>query len=347
MQNKKITFIDFAKGFSILTIVVMHYFQRMNIPGWMSKGVLLGGTGIHVFILLSGFGLMLSKYKGWQHFLRRRASKILLPYYFFITLLFLINFFVLVNPTINWYAYLGTIFFFQLFDHSIIYSFGIQFWFISTILQFYLLFPLLRAGITKLGLSRFMLGSLAVSLGYLLIIYLAQAGEHKQLSRLFPVYLWEFAAGMVLAKKYQTQQFQFWNISYKWWLLGFIGGFGCMAMLTLYLGNVGVLFNDIPAMIGYLSITILLYQLSNVLRSFLQQGMLFIGKYSYPLYLIHIAVLVGFLYFTGADNPLLINVIYFLIYLFITLILSFVYDKIYQWTYTKLFATNKTQVKNI
>lgn len=340
MQNKKITFIDFAKGFAIFTIVAMHFFQRVPLSGALSKGILLGGTGIHVFILLSGFGLMLSKYQGWGHFLRRRATKILLPYYFFVTLLFITNFFVPIHPNMTWYAYLGNVFFFQLFDESIVYVFGIQFWFISTILQLYLLFPALRLGLQKLGATRFVLLCVGISLSYFITLYFTQAHDSKFWSRLFPQYLWEFALGMALAKMYQTHNFQFWNLSYIWLILGFVVGFGLMAALTLYLGNLGIIINDIPAMTGYLSATILLFRLSQNIFYFLQQGMLFVGKYSYPLYLVHIAVLILFMDFITITPGLMTNIFYFLIYLLGALVFSVIYDKIYGWLYQKL-STNR------
>ncbi len=346
-QHKKITFIDFAKGFAIFTIVVMHYFQRMPVPGWMAKGVLLGGTGIHVFILLSGFGLILGRYQGWMAFLQRRASKILLPYYFFITLLFILNFFVVVHPDMDGYAYLGNLFFFQLIDERIVYVFGIQFWFISTILQLYLLFPVLRIGLQKLGAVKFSLVCLFISSLYFMILYFTGAYQSKVWSRLFPQYLWEFGLGMALAHLYQVRQFQFWNMAYHWLILGFLGGFGTMALLTFYLGDLGVVINDIPAMVGYLSATILLYRLSVSLIGFIESGFLFIGKYSYPLYLVHIAVLSLWLHFVTITRPLPLLLAFFLIYLLAALVASVIYDKLYAWVYHRLSRKQSSGKKNI
>ncbi|WP_299455387.1 acyltransferase [uncultured Microscilla sp.] len=335
MPNKKITFIDFAKGFSILTIVMMHYFQRVPLPGWLAKAVPLGGTGIHVFILLSGFGLALGQYRGWQHFLRRRATKILLPYYFFVTLLFIVNFFVTVHPKMDWYAYLGTLFFVQLIDLEIFYVFGIQFWFISTILQLYLLFPLLRIALNKLGNTRFLVICLGISLAYFGILYLSARPEHKLWSRFFPMYLWEFALGMVLARRFQTNQFEFWHLPAGKWVIGFVAGFGAMALLTFSLGDLGIIINDIPAMIGYLSITILLYQVCQAFAPLIEQAMLFIGKYSYPLYLIHIAVLQLFLYIQPPTPQVFFSIAGLLVYLLLTVGASITYDNVYQWVYNK------------
>lgn len=337
MPNKKITFIDFAKGFSILTIAIMHYFQQVPLPGLLSKVVPLGGTGIHVFILLSGFGLTLGRYQGWQHFLQRRATKILLPYYFFVTLLFIINFFVIVHPKMDWYAYLGTLFFVQMIDLDIFYVFGIQFWFISTILQLYLLFPLLRVALDKLGEQRFFIICLLISLGYFGVLYLSPNPEHKVWSRFFPKYLWEFALGMVLARRYKNTQFEFWNLSTGKWLIGFVVGFATMAILTFYLGKLGIIINDLPAMVGYLSMTVLLYQACQAFIKAFEHSMLFIGKYSYPLYLVHIAVLQLFLYLIPVvSTHVALSIVGVFAFVLCALGLSLLYDKVYQWCYDNL-----------
>ena len=79
---KKIEIIDFLRGYSIFTIVVMHLCQRYA-DGALDKALSLGGAGVHVFILCSGFGLYLSYLKrplGYWDFLKRRFSKVWIPY---------------------------------------------------------------------------------------------------------------------------------------------------------------------------------------------------------------------------------------------------------------------------
>ena len=56
---KKLEVINFLRGFAIFTIVLMHCVQGY-LDGVMHKAVSLGGAGVHVFILCSGFGLYLS-----------------------------------------------------------------------------------------------------------------------------------------------------------------------------------------------------------------------------------------------------------------------------------------------
>jgi peptidoglycan/LPS O-acetylase OafA/YrhL len=59
MKNK-IEVIDFIKGYSILTIVLFHYFQGIQLSSLFSKAINFGGTGTHTFLFCSGFGLYLS-----------------------------------------------------------------------------------------------------------------------------------------------------------------------------------------------------------------------------------------------------------------------------------------------
>ena len=85
MNKSRNEFIDFGKGFSILTIVIYHYLGTLSLPGIWSKAIMLGGTGVHLFIFLSAFGLMMTSNNSLLDFYIRRFTKILLPYYIFIT----------------------------------------------------------------------------------------------------------------------------------------------------------------------------------------------------------------------------------------------------------------------
>ena len=53
---KRLKLIDFLRGYSIFTIVMMHLCMGYT-SGTMSKALAFGGAGVHVSILCSGFGL--------------------------------------------------------------------------------------------------------------------------------------------------------------------------------------------------------------------------------------------------------------------------------------------------
>ena len=57
---QRLEVIDFLRGFSIFTIVLMHLLQSYPIPPFLMAASSFGGAGVHVFILCSGFGLYLS-----------------------------------------------------------------------------------------------------------------------------------------------------------------------------------------------------------------------------------------------------------------------------------------------
>lgn len=59
-MKKHLDIVDFLRGFSIFTIVLMHLLQGYQMPNILYKIFSFGGAGVHVFILCSGFGLYLS-----------------------------------------------------------------------------------------------------------------------------------------------------------------------------------------------------------------------------------------------------------------------------------------------
>ncbi len=61
---KRIEIIDYFKGISILSIIMYHLIAFfLNTTPIIKKISAFGGAGVHVFFLLSGFGLTLSYYK--------------------------------------------------------------------------------------------------------------------------------------------------------------------------------------------------------------------------------------------------------------------------------------------
>ena len=74
--------VNFLRGYSIFTIVIMHLVGMLGISGIWEKAAAFGGAGVHVFILCSGFGLYLSylsKPLGYIAFLKKRFTRIYMP----------------------------------------------------------------------------------------------------------------------------------------------------------------------------------------------------------------------------------------------------------------------------
>lgn len=159
IDHRRLSVVDFLRGFSIFTIVLMHLVQSYPLPGFLDKATSFGGAGVHVFILCSGFGLYLSSlYKplGYGQFLKRRFSKVYIPYVIVVGVRAL--FFGLVCHHDVLMPVLGSVFLFKMFVPSLENAFGGQMWFVSTIIQFYLLWPLIvklfnvnRGGVYRAG----------------------------------------------------------------------------------------------------------------------------------------------------------------------------------------------------
>jgi peptidoglycan/LPS O-acetylase OafA/YrhL len=286
---RRIEFLDFAKGFSILTIVFYHYLST-SATGLMSKAVMLGGTGAHMFIILSGFGLTLSSYSfSPLPFYKRRFYKILLPYYLFVTLLFGVNQLYPFFPNSGIYAYLGHIFAYKMFDNSIVGSYGSHLWFISVIIQFYLAFPYLLRIKSRLGNKYFVILASLLSMLYWVGIILCDLTQLRVFNSFFLQYLWEFCIAMVLADHYRKTNYVFWDQKISTLLLATVTGIGLMGVIATYGGTVGRILNDIPAVVGYASLVALAYAIAKKSKPVVII-FTYIGSISYELYLSHVFV---------------------------------------------------------
>ena len=304
-SRRRIEFLDFAKGCAMLGIVLYHYFRGF-FPGMGDKIVMAGGAGVHLFLILSGFGLALSsKQLPVSVFYHKRFSRVLIPYFLAITLIFLINLAIPIYPDAGLYAYLGNILLFKMFDESIINSFGGHFWFLSTIIQFYLVYPILNRLLRHVPYSRFVEGSLLISMIYWFMLARMGVEGLRIWNSFFLQYLWEFCGGMVLARLYVETNLAFWKQRPSLLLLTGLGGMGLMAVMALKGGDVGRVFNDIPSAIGYTSLVAFCYALlaaMNRAGSGLRRAMTWIGSISYELYLLHMLVFSLFAWFLAGGN---------------------------------------------
>lgn len=136
---KKYAIIDFLRGYSIFTIALMHLVSGV-VVGALSKAAAFGGTGVHVFILCSGFGLYLSYLKrpvGYGDFLKRRFGKVWIPYA--IAVLLWGVWFLLKDGVFPLKEVASHLFLYKMFSAELDISLCYPYWFISTIVQFYLL----------------------------------------------------------------------------------------------------------------------------------------------------------------------------------------------------------------
>lgn len=290
-MKSRIEFIDFLKGFSIFTIVVFHYAQH-EVHGFLSKAVMIGGSGVHLFFIASGFALSLStKPVTPLSFYRQRFISLLAPYYLIVLLTYCIN---KIYPYFDdsLYALGGHFLLYKMFDESIVGSYGYPLWFMSTIIQFYVAFPILRKLSSRMTASKFLVITLLVSCAYWVLIVMTDLSGLRIFNSFFLQYLWEFCLGMVMAKRYLTNGYVFWEQP-AWRLLFFaLTGIGLMAVMALFGGKAGRVLNDIPSSLGYLALCSFIYRIAVQYCSPLKKAILTIGTISYELYLSHILVLV-------------------------------------------------------
>ena len=299
-------YIRFAKGLAIFTIILYHALQRLPLDGLAARAIILGGTGVHLFFLLSGFGLALSKSStSTMAFYQRRLTKIWVPYVLALSISLLLAFYpgLFEQGRREWLAGISG---YQMFSEHDIQGFGGHFWFISTILQFYLVFPWLKKGLERMSSPlRFAGTALLISLLWWCTVYLLDKGHLRIWNSFFLQFLWEFALGMALAKVMQNDPlprwFQLlkkqWTPEHWWkWAAGGILGVLMMALLVLKGGKIGPIFNDVPALAGYGMLTVSVWLAG--MRFFPKLNDFFIqtGDFSYSLYLTHVIVLEILLY---------------------------------------------------
>ncbi len=330
---KKLEIIDFLKGYSIFTIVIFHYLLGINLPAPFNKLIFFGGTGVHLFIVLSGIGLYLSylkKPEKYGAFVKKRFSKVYIPYILVVLITAAIIVFFPILEGSSWYALGGHVFLYKMFDERIIGSYAYPLWFVSMIFQFYFMFYIVIYFKKKINNDKaFVLITLAISLGWSLLIAELGKGSLRVWNSFFLQYLWEFALGMAIASFINKKPEFKYEIKPIYILIIGIICCGLYGALVLLFGDIGKLFNDVPALLGYSAIAIWLYRLKIKL---INEFFLFTGKISYPLYLIHplILSLMGAI-LTNLPIPVIL-----LISLMVSYVTSFYYQIVIERLY-KIF----------
>ncbi|MEZ5195018.1 MAG: acyltransferase [Bacteroidales bacterium] len=288
-RSNTIELVDFLKGFSIFTIVVFHVLKTLPMSPLMTKFIFLGGTGIHAFMLISGFGLYLSWIRRpmtYLEFLKKRFVKIYVPYIFVVTLIAIVSLIIPIYKS-SWYYYLGHVLLYKTFDESIVGSFGDHFWFLSTIFQFYFIFPVLVKLKEKLSTTKFMAAGMAVSFAWILLVLVLGKEYMRTWNSFFFQYMWEFMLGMVLAAFYVEKRRVLPAKNVYILLLG-LSALVVHGFLAIQLGGLGRMVNDIPALMGYTFFAVFIYRLKKFL---VNRFFLFTATISFSLYLMHVVVL--------------------------------------------------------
>ncbi len=327
-MQQRIEYIDFAKGYAIFTIVCYHALQQVALSPLMQKAIIFGGTGVHLFFLLSGFGLAWSASKdSTLQFYRRRMSKVWVPYVVVLTISWAAAAWLGIFPD-GADAWLAGVALYQMFSERYIESFGGHFWFISTIFQFYLVFPLLTRLQNKMSANVFLALAFSISIGWWLLVYFSGKSDLRVWNSFFLQFLWEFAIGMALAREVKQQRIDLGRAletpRYDWLYLGAgIVFTALMIGIVLKMGAAGRIFNDVPALLGYTALSLFIYRVGRRALPWLNRFFLWINGFSYSLYLIHVLVLHLFLLIAGVSS---LHYFTLLLYLILTLGLAFTFE---------------------
>lgn len=279
--------VDYARGFSIMAIVLYHlvlfYLKAPNIIKLASN---FGGAGVHIFLICSGFGLYYSHLKHplkFKNFISKRFKKIYIPY----VVVILISFFVPVMylGSNRLLALLSHILLFKMFVPAFEESFGVQMWFISTIIQFYLAFLPLCKVKEKVGSKHFVILSIAISLIWAIFISVIGKVDSRVWCSFFAQYLWEFSIGICLGEFFKRNEKEYFTqFSYLILVLTFLISFSIYLVMSLKGGPLKA-FNDVFSATAFGSLLVILYKLN-----FLKAAFSWINKISYEFYLVHILI---------------------------------------------------------
>ena len=180
---------------------------------------------------------------------------------------------------------------YKMFSEELDTSLCYPYWFISTIIQFYLAWPLIVRLVRGWGGYFIALG---ISIVWSTLVGVLGYEELRPWGSLFLQYLWEFCLGMWIAEKiYRHDKIggvlvasERWKL---WWLLiGVFGGMGLSAMMA-WNGGWLKLYNDIPSLVGYLSVMLLIYKIGVKL---VNRFFVWASGFGYELYLVHSLVFV-------------------------------------------------------
>ena len=281
----KILVVDYLKGFSIFTIALMHLLFLMSaMPAKIITLSAIGGSGVHVFFVFSGIVLYtsyLKKKTSYGEFIKKRFLKIYIPYIFIIFICFFIPW--IYNAGDKVMALLSHVFLFKMFIPAYEVSFGEHFWFISTIFQLYALFiPMCRLKEKLANNKLFVFLFTGISVAWWIFCDILGIGTIRIWGSFCLQYIWEFAIGFVLAEAFYKQKKYKLN-NYLLLALSVLG-IGLQAFMVLYSDSLKM-FNDIPALIGYSSLALLLSNIP-IVKKLCNK----LSGFSYEYYLVHMLI---------------------------------------------------------
>lgn len=336
VEIKRFELVDFLKGFSIFTIVLYHLISFYDFYEWSNVvkfASTFGGAGVHVFFVCSGFGLYLSHLKkgiSFGQFVKKKFSRVYIPYAILVLVSFLLP---NIYPKDGVPALASHLLLYKMFVPAYSDSFGGHLWFISTIIQFYLVFYILIKTKEKLGNKKYLILSIVISVLYGLVVAALGKQGIRTWNSFFLQYLWEFSVGMVLAEYYKNGKLSENKLSMKKVFIAAVLGTGITG-ITGYLGGAFKLFNDYASLVGYGSIALFIYLMK---IGFVNKFFIWLSSLSYEWYLIHGLIFQLFAMALPKGSSLLLFTLVFIV----SIPLALVYKTIVNYTLNTFYDYKK------
>ena len=273
--------------------LIQVYWNDGDIPMWLRFASSLGGTGGHVFIFCSGFGLYLSYLHrpiGFGEFMKKRFLRVYIPYLIFVLIRAVLPHYGTSN-TDHFKMLLSHVFLYKMFFEKYMCSYGLQLWFISTILQLYLLFiPLCRLR-EKTSMSTVLLAGFSVSAVWWVVMFFTGLENYRIWGSFCLQYLWEFVLGMAVAEILFHRNSV--HIPIQLMLVATVCGLGLQALMAKQGGLIAA-WNDVPGLIGYMALILLIYMGG---KRVIRPVFVWVDTFSYEWFLTHVASIMWAYYY--------------------------------------------------
>lgn len=289
---KKIDAVDFIKALAITCVVIYHFvtIYMQFIPDILRRLAFVLGTGCHAFLVVSGFGLFFSYKKhplSAPRFWLKRLSKIYFPYIIIVLISYYCENVYLAGGVDRFKALMSHVFLYKMFFPQYEVTFGGHFWFISTIIQFYLVFPLLVKLYKKLGMRRFLISALVINALWAVFTVVIGISGERIWNSFFLQFIFEFSVGMAVADNIDAVIAWYKRTSVLKLLLYGVCGYALL-LVCYFCGGVVASFSDAPSAAGFIFCALALYKLG--LKGF-NSLMIKLSSISYEWYLVHYLVL--------------------------------------------------------
>lgn len=334
MTLDKITNLSlYGRVIAILMIVIFHLFDSIHkVDPLMFYSVIFkmthfGSQGIHFFFFSSAFFLYLkydniSKYNSlFLSWLGKRLLK-LYPTYIASIILIVFIFYIFSYQTILPKEILINLLpMIRNFDDFYIHSINGNFWFLHTLIEFYLVFPLLVKIAHKMTSFKFLILTYIIVLFYVTsytFYFSIDSSNLNPFTAFFINYLYDFSLGIALAKYLKENQKIAFDIKYLVAIFIIFEGIGVyLSQVSAFGRNINDIFFSIASILFIFGFSHILTSLLNLIKTkdnYITLIINFLTTKVYDIYLIHHPVIKIVLAQVSTYSPITVAIAFFIIF---------------------------------